>query len=476
MNITELKQLIKETLLEAVPFEKSVDIEHELRKKYEELADYTFGVEFEFEPVVETEYLSRDNIIKKLSDKFASSNDGGLSRDYYDWVTDQRNSAAASWKTRYGTIDTIKYYDDSYGPMSVDTFEENIPEPVESDYSTEEEYNIAYEEYQEKKDEVENEHSYWERRNIDDYIDEFISMLVRANTWTDYLDEEEYQIKDMEGSIDNAYEFIDSLGEDVRKDDKPDSTTWAVGEDGPNVEIRSRHMSQTGHDFDIISKVGNWVSDQATGGKTGMHIHIGVPRDFDMFDLLAMSTLVDEDAIKAEVSLDRDFNSYAKFRRSLTNGIFNRIYDYMRRTKDVEKLPKTFVLTNAQVKELMAHFDRNHGTNIQAFSEHRTIEFRYLGSDIAHKVLKWINYFLLLPRVAKSRNQIKLNSIYGETLVATRLPGKIQFTYLASKALEPKREKIPMPKEPADVIKQKAFELPSKLDIAKQQLSAKKQK
>ena len=32
-----------------------------------------------------------------------------------------------------------------------------------------------------------------------------------------------------------------------------------------------------------------------------------------------------------------------------------------------------------------------------------------------------------------------------------------------------------MPKEPADVFKQKAFELPSKLDVAKQQLAAKKQ-
>ena len=140
-----------------------------------------------------------------------------------------------------------------------------------------------------------------------------------------------------------------------------------------------------------------------------------------------------------------------------------------------ETVPKSFILTNPQVKELMAYFDRNHGTNIQSFSEHKTIEFRYLGSDIAYKVLRWINYFLLLPRIAKSRNQIKLDSIYGETLVATRLPGKIQFTYLASKTLEPKREKVPMPKEPADVIKQKAFELPSKLDVAKQQLAAKKQ-
>ena len=458
MTVEELKSLIKEILLEAVPFGKSVDIEHEMRKKYEELADYTFGVEFEFEPVIETEYISKDNIANKLHNKFGMSEDGGFTNDYYDWLENQRNSAATYWSRR-GTIDNISDYDESYGPMSVDTFDDNVKEPKIDDYSTEEEYNTAYNEYDEKRSEVENEHSYWSRRNMDDYVDDFISLVIRGNSWTDYISEDEYQIRDMESSIDAAYNFIDRLGENVRKDDKPDSTTWAVGEDGPNVEIRSRHMSQTGHDFDVIAKIGNWVSDQATSDKTGMHIHIGVPRDFDMFDVLAMSTLVDEDAIKNEVSVDRDFNSYAKFRRSLVNNIFNKIHDYINKTNDTGNvMPKSFVLTNPQVKELMAFFDRNHGTNIAAFSEHRTIEFRYLGSDMAHKVLKWISYFLLLPRIAKSRNQIKLDSIYGETLVATRLPGKIQFNYFTSKENEPKRERVPMPKVSGDDIKQQAVD------------------
>jgi hypothetical protein len=261
------------------------------------------------------------------------------------------------------------------------------------------------------------------------------------------------------------------LLKDLKKDDKPDKDTWAVGEDGPNVEIRSRHMRQTGNDFNIISKVGNWVSDQATHGKTGMHVHIGVPSDFDMFDVLAMSTLVDENAIKSAVAMDRDFNSFAKLRRSLSNAIYNRIHEYMRRQS--ENVPKSFTLTNAQMKEVLAHFDRNHGTNIAAFSEHKTIEFRYLGSDMADQVLKWISYFLLLPRIAKSRNQVKLDTIYNEQIVATRMPGKIKFDLFTT---DDPRTSVPMPKEPADVIKQKAFELPSKLDIAKQAAAKKQQK
>ena len=471
MTKQQLKALIKEVLLEAVPFDKATDIEHSLRAKYDELEGYTFGVEFEFEPVSESEPLSRDDIASKLGEKFNSRDDGGFTDGYYEWLENQRNSEAADWVRRHGTLDTVDRFNSEYGPMSIDTFDEYITAPTESDYANEEEYNQAYEKYDDIRNEVDSDYVRWQRRHMDEHVDEFISSLIRSSTWTDYISEDEYKIVDAEQGIEDAYNFLESLGEDVRKDDKPDSTTWAVGEDGPNVEIRSRHMSQTGHDFDIISKVGNWVSDQPTHGKTGMHIHIGVPRDFDMFDVLAMSTLVDEKAIKSAVAMDRDFNSFAKLRRSLSNAIYNRIHEYMRRQS--ENVPKSFTLTNAQMKEVLSHFDRNHGTNIAAFSEHKTIEFRYLGSDMADQVLKWISYFLLLPRIAKSRNQVKLDTIYNEQIVATRLPGKIKFDLF--KTDEP-RTSVPMPKEPADVIKQKAFELPGKLDIAKQQAAAKQQK
>ena len=472
MTVSELKSLIKEVLLEAVPFEKSTDIEYGLKAKYDELEDYTFGVEFEFEPVVEEQDLSVDQIIEKLSDMLGSSYryDNGLTDAYNLWLEDKRKDAAKSWSRRYGTIDNIDRYDEEYGPMSLDTFDSNIPEPVESDYATEEEYNEAYEKYDEVRNEVDSEYTRWERRHLNDYIDEYLRHLARSGEWTDFIPDSEMTVIDMQGGINSAYNFLERLGEDVKKDDKADKNTWAVGEDGPNVEIRSRHMRQTGNDFDIISKVGDWVSDQRTHGKTGMHVHIGVPSDFDMFDVLAMSTLVDENAIKSEVAMDRDFNSFAKLRRSLSNSIYNRIHEYMRRQS--ENVPKSFILTNAQMKEILAGFDRNHGTNIAAFSEHKTIEFRYLGSDMAYKVLRWISYFLLLPRIAKSRNQIKLDTIYNEQIVATRMPGKIKFDLF--KTDEP-RTSVPMPKEPADVIKQKAFELPSKLDIAKQQAAAKKQ-
>ena len=178
MTVKELKALIKETLLEAVPFDKATDIELELRKKYDELEGYTFGVEFEFEPVSESEPLSRDNIASKLGEKFNSRDDSGFTDGYYEWLENERNREAADWVRRHGTLDTVDRFNSEYGAMSIDTFDENIAAPVESDYANEEEYNQAYEKYDDIRNEVDSDYIYWDRRHRDDYVDEFISSLI----------------------------------------------------------------------------------------------------------------------------------------------------------------------------------------------------------------------------------------------------------------------------------------------------------
>ena len=451
MTIDELKQFVKLTLKEVVPFDKRVDISGALKAKYnDEMQAYTFGVEFEFRPIIET--LSNRNDIRAVLDRMARDRD--LNDGYYKWLDDVRQDAADNW-VRRGNSD-ISRYDDNYGPMDVDTFDRSISEPDSSDFSDDDEYEQAMADYTQKRDDAEWEHRRWERRDKDSYIDEFINHLVRSGDWTSYVPEDEQHVQDMQAKILDAIDFIQSLGEEVQEGDKANSSMWAVGEDGSNVEIRSRHMNQTDEDFDKISQVGDWVRDQHTSGKTGMHIHIGLPRDFDAFDLLAMTTLVDEDAIKGEIYSDRDLGQYAKLRRSISNMIVNKIRDYMiRQPNAAETVPASFVLTNDQMMSILKGFDRNHGTNIAAFDEHKTIEFRYLGSDIAHRAVKWIKYFLLMPRIAKSRNKITLKNIYNEKVIATRLPQKIQFSYIKNTDKQPK---IPMPTEPADVIKQKSVD------------------
>ena len=460
MTIDELKQFVKQTLDEAVPFDKSADIQRALKSKYGvEMQEYTFGVEFEFSPIVEE--LSRHNIEDLLNGLY--DNSGSLPEAYTDWLDDKRKDAVKDWLRR-GSPDISKYIDD-YGPMDPDTFDDNINEPDSKDFSDDEEFEQALAEYKEKRDDVFSEHRRWENRDMNDYFDEFVSDLVRSGEWRNHVPEDEQNIVDMDGKIQEALDFITSLGEDAGHDDVADSNTWAVGEDGPNVEIRSRHMNQSESDFKKISQVGDWVSNQRTSGKTGMHIHVGLPSNFDVFDLLVMTTLVDENSIKGVISSDRDLGQYAKLRRSISNMIVNKIRDYMTMRPDArESVPASFVLTNEQMMSILKGFDRNHGTNIAAFSEHKTIEFRYLGSDLADKAVKWIEYFLLLPRIAKSRNKITLNNIYDEKVIATRLPGKIRLSYSANVA---NQSRMPMPTEPADVIKQKASEPVSVVDKLK---------
>lgn len=451
MTKLELKKLICE-LLEAVPFEKQVDIYHDLKSKYSELEDYTFGVEFEFEPVVE-ELLSRDDIKTKLAHLYGSTNDNGLSRDYDSWLDEKRENALTRWTKRTnGEPSSLDDYDEEYGPMTEDDYKDHIPEPERSSFDSDEEYEEKHTEWEEKQNEVDNDYRRWNSRNRYDYQDEFIDSIVRSGNYDNYLADSELKRIDTEGSIVNAIDFIADLGEDVRYGDKSDSTTWAVGEDGSNIEIRSRHMRQSSQDFSLIQQVGNWVSDQTTGVNTGMHIHIGLPKDFDAFDLLAITTLVDEKAVQTALPYNRNFASYAKLRRSISNLFISKIRDKMRDERR-DMIPKYFTLTNSEVLEIVKGFDRNHGTNIAAFSEHKTIEFRYLSTDIAYKINQWVDYFLLLPRIAKSRNKVILESIYDEQLVATRLPGKIKFTFFAAKRY---REKVPMPTYPADMIKQQS--------------------
>ena len=84
-------------------------------------------------------------------------------------------------------------------------------------------------------------------------IDEFISLLIRSSTWTDYIGEDEYKIIDAEQGIEDAYDFLESLGENVRKDDKADKDTWAVGEDGPNVEREIKiEPPMNGNSFRVV--------------------------------------------------------------------------------------------------------------------------------------------------------------------------------------------------------------------------------
>ena len=90
--MVSLKQLLIESgIVEAVPVKLLPTIQSGLKSKYgNEMEEYTFGVEFEFEPVTETQYLNRDEIISALSDVYGTRNGQSLRNDFSNWLENER--------------------------------------------------------------------------------------------------------------------------------------------------------------------------------------------------------------------------------------------------------------------------------------------------------------------------------------------------------------------------------------------------
>jgi hypothetical protein len=411
----KFKDLYNKTLLQEgpVPFSKFEHIKNKIAEQYS-IPDGTFGVEYEYIPPKEIIEIEKERIIKALNNAFSSNNQ--LDNDYSEWLEEKRENTARAW-VRYGRGD-VSRYDDSYGPMSEDTFTDVVSEPKIGDFNEEEEYEAALKEYNDKLSDINYDYQYWERRNSGDYTDEFFEYIAN-NNWEDYV-EVNASVESIAASIKRAINDLSgSIG--IMTSDRYNPARWTVGQDGDNIEIRSPILRK--NEMDQVNIVSNYVDGQELDGGTGLHVHIGVPKDFDAFDLLAMTTLVDEDQVQKELdssSITRD-SSFAKFRESLAQSL---IYIISKGA-----VSETFVLSNNELLTIFGGADRYSGTNIKAFAKYKTVEFRYFGAHNSRNLPKWIEYFLLLPNIAQKRNRVVLSSKKsGLKMYAIRMPGgKTQF-------------------------------------------------
>jgi hypothetical protein len=145
-------------------------------------------------------------------------------------------------------------------------------------------------------------------------------------------------------------------------------------------------------------------------GETSAHVHVGLPDGFSPYDLLAISTLVDEKAVKSTAGPERNLQSWAALRDAFISKVSGKL-EAMIKEKNVTGIKISSEKLKVIVKELSHKFT---GTNISAYFNHKTVEFRYLGSNIKNvdTLLKWVDYFMLLPKVAMTRNRIKLGNVY----------------------------------------------------------------
>lgn len=407
------KDHYKELTSEAeVPFAAADTIQKGLRSKYgnDELDAYTFGIELEYKP------NSDDDGEYDWHEINHDMYDNQSVRDEYDeHVTDERKRLNRNWR---GNLDN---WDDTYGPIDPDAFTEYFPEPNSENYANDEEYETEYNKWKDQLNNIDREYNRWKNYYYYDKLVDFISLLDPF----DYLEMDNYATHgfDIDSAIETVTDYISkNMQQAVVKDNNANKTRWAVGPDGDNIEIRSKHLNQ--NEFHLVTAICEYVEEHNTSGKTSAHIHIGLPKDFDEFDLLAMTTLVDEKAIKSTVGPERALNSFAKLRNSLHTAILNGI-----NSRKGEKIDGAYFISNKNIDLSLNYIDRNHGTNICAMWEHGTIEFRYLDSRITRRsplFINWIKYFLLLPKIAKSRNRIVIKG-NDVNLIAVRESGGIRF-------------------------------------------------
>jgi len=247
-------------------------------------------------------------------------------------------------------------------------------------------------------------------REEDDW-ENYITHLIKTGLWKHKWNPRErlpYK-QDIESKIAEYRDFLTSLGEQASWGEEPSEEWWAVDQDESGVcEIKSRHL--TVKDFPLLLKVLKKLQGEQFDHETGLHIHVGMPKTTNAFDLLAMTTLVDESAIKRAVGIKRrgQFRQYSALRHK-PHSILGKF------------LEPGKVYRNKELLDYMkSALSRRTGTNILAFFEHGTVEFRYLSSEAVknpERLLEWIEYYLMLPYIAKQETQIRLDN----GLILTRL-------------------------------------------------------
>lgn len=433
-KICKKTQEICDFLNESADFSKLRNIEKGMVKKYGKGAfgQGTFGVELEFDIEVEGEIFDesffeenfRDEIkdsLFKYSRKFDS--------DFEDWINDKRYDIDRRNAWEYS----------NYGPIDPDTWEDENPPPDMDDYEDDdddddtERFEKDLEEWTDKRRDIEKDFEDWEKYSKDDLKEEFADEIVDKWNWGEYiyLDTDmlisNWKEEFLENEKERVTEFLESMGEKVGTFSSKE--TWDVGEDEGGIEVRSKHLTMK--DFNTLYKLMKLIDrDYKTGGRFSAHVHVGVG-DMDTFDILAMSTLVDEKSLLKDLSKDRiesGIGEYARLNDELHKKIISKLEDRTLRHSDTNKGVSGIINKFNTIS-----FDRYFGTNLISYDVRKTIEFRYFSSEVVgdpKKFFKWIKYFLLLPQIAKTRKRIVLGNEKGNRVVLLRLSGnKIGVVY-----------------------------------------------
>jgi septum formation topological specificity factor MinE len=393
---------MEKPLREVVPFAKG----QQYYEKYRPMTPDTFGCDIEFhaerQPTDAADH--KDEIIRDMT-LGAQWNENRSS--YYEWLENKRKDSNRRYTWN-------RDWNDDYGPIDPDTWLQFHEEPERSSFNTDEEFQEKFDEWENEKSDVEYQHRRWERMNVNDYTDAWAEEMFSNNEWENYSTFEIPNISDVESEISEVVGFLQhDLGQSAEKGETATVTTWAVGEDANGVvEIRTRHMNDTAEDYDLIKKILAYVQYKKTGGDTSAHVHIGLPKDFTAFDILAMADLVDEKRVQLDVGKDRDWGRFSQMAYELHGYILNVVSKNFGVEQDkletLEKLHPGWTISDKDMLSVINKIARYMGTNLVAYFIHGTVEFRYFSSDVARRnpglFISWIKYFMTIPKISKRRN------------------------------------------------------------------------
>lgn len=397
-------------LSEYVKMDQWPEISSALAKKYADYETGTYGVELEFDPLLENNESREDYILRQVDEAYlrkAIGRDGRFDSAYEDWLVEKRKEI-----NRYSR----RGWDDSYGPPDLNDWDDMNAEP---DPSEEEEHD----QWESDRRDAEHDYDYWYRRDRDNYEEEFVKELgVDA---FDYIDESridqiyrslggDQKTRSKDTAIKKVQQWLIGQGEKLNGSGTGTVDSWNVGPDGEYVEIRSKHLKL--EDFPIVEALMDFLKDHfSVSADNSAHVHVGMPKDFDAFDLLVMTTLVDEGEVSNSVSKARQekFKEWAHLRDEVESRLNKVVGEMMQTPGNVEKTnrQRRFKIPREKFEQLIKQLSKKFtGTNIEAFQRHHTVEFRYFSSEMKNprNLLSWIRYFMMLPVIAKKRNHAKL--------------------------------------------------------------------
>ena len=346
------------------------------------LIDYkpgTFGIEIEFVPTKEVDEAKAE----RAWNEYLKNNDETL-RDNFEESKKRKVESPEEWL-------------DSH------------PKPNKEDF----------EDYQDYLDTLDT----WRQDKIDNFNDFMEAFWEWRNdlNWEDHLDKEDFLYKtNVKEDIELAGKILEDVGEEWVEDNST-PTEWGVGEDYENIEIRSKYL--TVQDIPKLEKILYKLkkSVKTTGG-TSAHVHVGLQQfeDFNMVDLLATVKLIDENKMY-QLAGPRRESKWALSKQKVADFLFDKIKE-----KKLLNDTKEEVISNETLKEIIKSIETKYlGTNIKSFTKIGTVEFRYLSSLVLNQIdefIETIQYFLMIPYIARRQDSVKLLTSSNQPIYFTRMP------------------------------------------------------